>query len=328
MADEERPFGLPDDAFWGRMWSREQDLLDRVYTLPRALLADGPRRVALDARDSAPVGVLHYAPTLHHARAPWENHALVVALRDDDGLLLAGAAEDRLPMVPPVPPGLTEDSGHSVYRRGADLFSRPGVPREAGSWSVWFLLGDFTSNRVRVDLVGGPARTRAPLCRRPRPAPGDPLPRFDAVMPPPREHGMELAVPRQAGLSVGPTGELGSTGPIEVRGAARLAWPPPGMALPSPEEGDGPVCAPLTLLVTGSLRRGPAVLRLQVPVHEVTPGVAVAAFAVDLAAFPEVPLDAQQTLFLFAYAPGGAATGPYPLELLREEDAAAPRPGD
>ncbi|MCO5165669.1 MAG: hypothetical protein M9894_04780 [Planctomycetes bacterium] len=316
MASDERPFGLPDAAFWEDMWANEQAVLDQAYLTTRALIADGPRAVDLARRDSVPVGVLHYAPTLHHARAPYANHALVVALRAEDGLLVAGGAAQRLTTVPAVPPGLKEEDGHSVFRRAVDLFVRPGVPRGPGSWHVWFVLGDLVSNRVVVDLVGERPFAPAPLARDPWPAPGDPWPAYDVAAPPAPPRGVSLEAPPRARLARGATGEVAAEGPIVVRGAARLAWPPAGAAPPPPGE---PVCVPLSLLVTGSLRRGPTVLALQVPAREVEPGVAEATFAVDLASFLEVPTDAAQTLHVFAFAPGGHMTGPAAVELLLEE---------
>lgn len=339
---EERPFAVPDAAFWTDMWANRQAVYDRATRTPRCLLADGPRQVDLAARETAPVGVLHFAPTLHHARAPFENHALVVAARVEDGLVVAGRAAERLPMVPPVPPGLTEESGNTAHQRAVDLFLRPGIPREPGTWHVRYVLGDLVSNRVTVELVGATRCPQVALAGDPWPAPRDPRPRYAPSPEGPPAPAEGVALVATAAVLIDPfvappegdpdadpdaaQAAAGPRGPLLVRGAVRVTLAP----RPGPDATGAappPPVLPVTLVVTGSVRAYPVVLPLRLPCHALEGDVATAHFELDLGAFAEVPTDTVQTLYVFAFAPGGHMAGPVAIALVAAGDVGLEVPG-
>lgn len=337
-----RPFEVADDAFWVDMWANDDPVHDRAYATKRALLADGPRHVDLGRRTTVPLGVLHWTSTLQHILAPWDDTAIVVAARRD-GLVLAGPAAELLPIgaVGPPPPGLTEDDGNMGYRRGLDLFERPGVPKEPATWFAWFIQRDLASNRVTVSLEGGTPPAPAPLGSEPWPAPATPRPSYakgPASPALPAEPGIALAAAKAAFIRpLAPPPEddpdwdadaaeaaAGPLEPIVIRGAARLR-----LDAPPPDATGGPKPArlvPITLVVTGSVDRGPLVVPLRVPATEVEGDVALAYFEVDLGALGGVRLDAVQTLSIYAYGTDGCSCGPHTLTLVPEVDVGRPRP--
>ncbi len=340
---DERPLQVADDAFWVDMWANDDGIYDRAYDTTRSLLADGPRHVDLGRRTTVPLGVLHYTSTLQHILAPWDDTAIVVAARQD-GLVLAGPAADLLPLgaVGPPPPGLTDDSGSMGYKRGLDLFERPGVPKEPGTWFVWFVQRDLVSNRVTVALEGGAQPAPAGgLGREPWPAPAAPRPSYaqgPASPALPAEPGIALATAKAAFIRpLAPPPEddpdwdaeaaeaaAGPVAPLVLRGAARLRAP-----APPPDATTGaraPRLVPITLVVTGTVDRGPLVVPLRVPETELQGEVSTAFFEVDLAAFPGIRLDAVQTLSIYAFGTDGCWTGPHTLTLVPEVDVGRPKP--
>lgn len=300
------PLGLTDVEFWDDPRRTEDEVQDRLLDEGfLGVVIDAPARVPLAKRQTLPVCGVR-ATTLRENRdlsIPRATVAAASCLETHD--VRAGPAfaqKERLG----APPVGDDDPGEGVTIGNfeTDLRARLGVPWQAGTWVVTFLVRERASNRVMVKLEAGggggfvdPAaaallaarrRPRYPQPIGPRAAPGQPLPAYRArpdSPPVPDAPGIALAVERLV--------KDGEDAQVVVRGSFRLpalerevvkpADPADAAALEALDEaaraqalrdgvawqdpGDAAATAviPITVVVTGVERAGPLVVRLQAP---------------------------------------------------------------
>lgn len=316
------PLDLPDDRYWSDEAERAMEGLfsERVVRNDYGPLIAAPSLVALDARATAPLVGCH-TMTLRDVRAyDVARVAIVVAVCVETNEVFASRA-----LPPPEPQPVEDvgeiDDGGTGVTFALDLFENPGLPRRPATYDVVVIVRDRVSNRVRVRLGPSPAAyqdpevlrfleeaNQRPAMREPWPAPGDPLPSFDARAtraPLPKDPGIALAIDRV--VMLGPNARAVLSGafrlPLLRREIAPASTPAPAHA----------AVRGVTLVVTGADVGGPLLFRLAAPITgavESSPdgSVGVGYFALDLLALPGMWRSAR-THFIYAFS-GPHATGP------------------
>lgn len=327
---------LEDAEFWTDP-SRTRGDVQRQLSKDgfQGVILDGPRRVPLDGRGTAPILGWHVASFREAQRVSFDTFAIVTAITQEAGECLARRLYD--PRVRDT--SKTKGSGPKEPGEGTsyrmftfDLLERPGVPLFEDTALVRVIVQDQVSKRLECSFskpalafrdpavqaflekrrgaetsssLGAFRRTARPVT--PPLVSGKVLPSYrpsEATPKPPKGQGIRLTTPKEARRGA----------PCVLRAAFRLPVPE-GLLVAkgddAPDLGDPKAKSvlPLGLLLTGDRLPGPYLLQLQVPVYEdphPETGLAAGALALDLSEHMRLPA---QTYFAYAFS-GTAMGGP------------------
>jgi hypothetical protein len=333
---DEHPFKLRGDEYWTAPFKHQSELLfSTVGEMKKAIVIDAPPAVEIGVRDTLPVPLV-YSTSMEDAESfAFDQNAVLVAVRLDDGAALTRAAVDRLTQ-DEAPGGGRGDPDTFVGRTAlVDLLERFTLPAKPANYLLTVVLRDLVSNRVTTKLVRSASTYADPEVEKflreqplPLPAPPGPLPLPGAQLPAytkgadsppvPAEPGIALAVPRlvvpRRQRSAVLTGSFRAAVPRRET-TWRKGMPP----IPS---GQPTAIVPITILLVNTANEPPAQISLRVPSFdpvdpEAERPVVTGHFAVDLLGLPDVGVRAA-THFVYAFA-GEAMAGPTPMAIVTED---------
>ncbi len=339
----EDQFGLADEEYWIDPWRTRKEL-QRPFMRrgQEALIIGAPSTVAISEHRRFPVAVLRTRKLADPNCLDLQRTAIITAMDLDTDALTAAPAflPTRRPPRSPKPPSKNgspaapdpnamTSEGHTL-----DLAQRLRLPTRRANYLITLILQDRTSNRCRMKVVESaiyqdPAvdeflqRYQATSLK---PPPVHPPP---ATPPSPDAHPHPLPdytrrrdspdLPDKPGLRLSAKRVI----PIERKtrcpllASFRLPVQPHHIAQQptTGSDSDAPETAvvPISLLLTGSVRVAPCLLRLAVPSYEpleTQNGISMATgyFALDLCRMLDL-VSTPQTHFLYAFA-GESMTGP------------------
>ena len=334
---DNHPFGLSDGDFWG---NSEDALMGfrraRMQQGKDEILIDGPGKVSLDMRWTAPV-IAYYGGSLRTIMAnKFKDCAVLTAVRVETGTVYSQRA---VPMTGGMgsPPD-EDDPGDVRTSEMYDLELRDclKIPWESGTYLVTLLLRNFISNRLQVRLEKSQLAYRDPevekylasRLKQPQPLPVWPPPAVWPALPAfelpyyrrlpespevPSQPGLALTIDRIVSLKPGARAIL--RGSFRLPVAARNIIP--AASHPELQYDFGylrpTAIVPITLVIAGSDFLGPIQLNLRIPSYsEVAPSqpdqTTNGFFAIDLLQMEDMPR-VPQTYFIHALS-GEFLTGP------------------
>lgn len=331
-------FGLTEDQFWTAPFATKNEVQERLSAAGFVGVAiDAPARVLHEHRETLPVVGCHVITFREARRLSFDRSAVLVAVRPEDGRVLADLVE--VPRVVDTtqdePPADDDDPGEGKYYRmfKADARARLDLPWRAGAWLVSVHLGPYDSNRARVELTRprfahedpavAEARAKAAAETWPEkasPAPGTPLPSYargPATPRPPEAPGFKFIPPPRRTVA-----KKGAQ--LVLQAAFRLPVAPRHLVRPKPDDPawdpgapGAKAVVPITLLVVGEGDApGPFLVPLQVPCFDAPAGGHVTGqLALDLLAAPAMQHATPQRYRLRAFS-GELVAGPIELELV------------
>ncbi len=342
------PLLLNDDEFWGNCSRTEELVLSRIAKEDfQGLLIDGPERISVNQRDTAPVAGYFVRSLRNDLVMDQETQLLVAAVDLETNHLLAGLALDtgKLPGARPPKPTVDPGEGTVLNLFKTDLRRALNLPWQHGRYRIHALLREYLSNSITVEIGRSKLEYEDPEVAKflederrrvvPPPAPKI-FPPIDVVKPglsPDYRHRKDSPqLPEKVGITISPDRvvALRDGAVCIMHGSYRLPILRREQVRPHPQTGQLPdvgdpratAVVPITLLVTGSDLPGPWVFRLRVPSYDpIAPEAATAVaggyFTLDLLQLPGFPRRAM-TYFISAFN-GENAAGPSRVALISED---------
>ncbi len=342
------PLMLNDDEFWGDCGRTEELVLTRIAKENFCgLLIDGPERISMNQRDTAPVAGYFVRSLRDDLVVNQETQLLVAALNLETNYLLVGLALDTGKIPGPRPPRPTVDPGEGTVLNlfKTDLRRALKLPWQHGRYRVSALLREYLSNPITVEIGRSKLEYDDPevakfLEAERRRAILPPAPKiFPAInekqpgrLPEYRRREDSPPIPDQPGivLVMDRVVALRPRAACVLRGSYRLPILQREIVRPFADSGQLPdvgdpratAVVPVTLVLTGSDLTGPWVFRLQAPSYdpivagEETPVVS-GCFTLDLLQLPGFPRRAM-TYFISVFN-GAHVAGPSPVALISED---------
>lgn len=347
--------GLSDEEFWTQPFKTKSDIEKRLMQKKtEALVVGAPEKVLINAHKTFPVVALRVAFLKNTALKDFRKTAIITAVELSTNRVYAGMAlrqdVDSPPADGEMPEGWMGGEGYSI-----DLRDRLQLPWKPGEYIVTLLMLDQASKRLRTRLVDTSGYEDPEVARfieehRKKtgvssvwPEPGDPLPSYkrekgsppvpservkfkaDEEEPEIDEEEIESGKKRERkpgiAISVARVSVIEDNAQCVLSGSFRIPLKEyeiktpdsaPKSAKPSPT-----AIVPISLVLTGTGKTTPTVLRLMVPSFEPIdktirgPVMATGHFTLDLCKLTPA-VTTPQTLFIYAFS-GEVMSGPVPM---------------
>lgn len=329
---------LTDEEFFTAPLKTRKATLDPLLGAGvEALIADAPRKVSIDVRDTLPMVVVRAGSFGAVASAPVSRAGIVVATDLETGQVRAEmAVQPPEKSVQPDEPREAPEGAMAGETKVVDLRKRLDLPWRPSRYAVALILREQISDPLEVLLDSSPGGYKDPEVEKHRKAALGKAP-LPAVHPAPDQTvryrnvagapelsaaGLALSAPRVRKAS--------EKGPLLLTGSFRVEVPAHLVVKKSEhtkaleaqlgEAGLPSALVPITFVITGSKIPQPEIWHTVLPAWgaiDPKKPVAAGSFAIDLNAaanFSE-PL---QTLFVYAFC-GAHRFGPLPIAIVDEE---------